>query len=383
MNSNVSPSSVVLRALRPLPVATTTVSSRQNSLNLVGWRRKARIFGAVFSQTPCSISRSAHLSSLPLNALGSSESSCTSVARDLSEVDDRVVGRADAGVVEAHVLIHVRRLHVLAHVRARVRQAAVVVRVGERPGERVAVRGEVGGHTVAHPRQQIGHRNLPQRGASVGHGEGHVGCNGFGGFGGWRGVGGAHLHVTDDSVDELRRDLIRRHRSTEEAHAHDAHAEDEAGLAGAEDDAEGLAVVRRAVVVAADELVVELALEFGLLLELERRDVRGREVVRLRQRNSHAPLQVGAELVDLGDWDPRLESLLQALGAVDLSLLGHLRKPQNLRVLPVLRLDDACVSFERRPQRHRVPVPALGILETHSRAARCRCGARGPGVPRC
>eukprot|EP00966_Prymnesium_polylepis_P336347 7391539-Prymnesium_polylepis.1 len=60
------------------------------------------------------------------------------------------------------------RLHVLAHVRARVRHTAVVVGVHEGAGERVAVRGEVGGHTVAHPREQVRDRDLPANASGSG-----------------------------------------------------------------------------------------------------------------------------------------------------------------------------------------------------------------------
>ena len=87
MNSNVSPSSDVLRALSDLPLKTTVMSSSTNSADLVGSRRKARIFGAVFSQMPSSISLSAHLSSLPLVALGSSDSSCTSFTENQRVAD--------------------------------------------------------------------------------------------------------------------------------------------------------------------------------------------------------------------------------------------------------------------------------------------------------
>ena len=113
-----------------------------------------------------------------------------------------------------------------------------------------------------------------------------------------------------DAIDELRRDLIGRHRAAQEAQANAADAEDEAGQARAEDDGEGLAMVRRAIMVDADELALKLVAEDLLLLHLERRDERPAQVAGFRQRDSHAALEVWAQLVDLGRRDARLEHLL-------------------------------------------------------------------------
>eukprot|EP00966_Prymnesium_polylepis_P003396 77914-Prymnesium_polylepis.1 len=67
-----------------------------------------------------------------------------------------------------------------------------------------------------------------------------------------------HLHVDSDAIDQLRRDLVGRHRTAEEAHTHAGHEEAEARLARAKNDAERLAVVRSAVVVAANKLALEI-----------------------------------------------------------------------------------------------------------------------------
>ena len=47
-----------------------------------------------------------------------------------------------------------------------------------------------------------------------------------------------YLHVRGNAIDELGRNLIGRHRATQEADAHAADAENEARLARAEHDAE-------------------------------------------------------------------------------------------------------------------------------------------------